>query len=527
MQCWVPGQKLTGCRAREAQRGISTEALAFVPGTGRVKQGEEQNLSKRIVALAIAICAVMVLVAGASFVMALDHHVVKGPQGPRASAVSWEYTPTENGGWYGHIVNSGLRSLVVDVDDVTSGTASSILHQRIRFAAYPTNLVDTETATMTAGHTYNITVTPNGPRGTFCDVTDVFERLDAPIARFTYTVDGPTVNVNGSTSSDPDGIVMAWGWDWDDGTVGTGKLASHTYSAAGVYTIVLTVVDDDGLTNSTSQDVTIVDDPPVAAFSTSVNVLTVTVDASASSDDRGIVSWSWDWGDQSPLGSGEIATHTYGGSGTYTITLTVTDTAGQTNSLSKQVKVEFTPPPGVSFTTVTASGGKLTVDASASTSPVGIASYDWDFGDMIIASGMTRVHTYIASGTYTVTLTVTDNIGQTASLSKEVAVENLVIPPLPCLYGMTFASDGSTPLPDCTISVTNVRTGETLIGMAGNLTMSDASGFYFVNDIMPLYVVSGDTVLVSAVGPAEQMGSSSFILDLGGLPYLEVNVTPV
>jgi len=307
--------------------------------------------------------------------------------------------------------------------------------------------------------------------------------------------------------------------------------ASHTYTNVPplLKTIALTVTDTVGQTDSVSHDVLLQDDPPAAAWTYTTSQFTLDVNGATSSDDHGIVSWSWDWGDGSPAGSGATTSHIYATSGDKLVTLTVTDTVGQTDALTKTVNIPGGgAPPIASFTTVTASGGRLTINASASSSPVGIASYDWNFGDMIIASGMTRLHTYIASGTYTVTLTVTDNIGQTATLSKDVTVVNLNIPPLPySLYGMTFASDGATPLPDCTLSVTNVRTGETMIGSAGVISMSDASGFYFLNDIMPLYFVSGDTVIVSSVGPAGQTGSSSFILDLGGLPYLEVNVTLV
>lgn len=82
-------------------------------------------------------------------------------------------------------------------------------------------------------------------------------------------------------------------------------------------------------------------------------------------------------------------------------------------------------PPSASFT---ASPDDLQVafDASASTANQGhsIASYGWDFGDgQTGTDGPTESHTYGAAGTYTVTLTVTDDVGMASSTSETVTVE--------------------------------------------------------------------------------------------------------
>jgi len=340
-------------------------------------------------------------------------------------------------------VNTGLRSLVIDVDDVTSGVPVSVLHQRIRFAAYPTDTIDTNGATMVKDRIYTVTATPNGVRGSSCTVDDAFMNVQPPVAAFTYSVSGPTVSVDGSGSSDPNpgGSIAAWGWEWGDGMTETGVLASHTYAASGTYTVMLTVMSNNGVTASVSQDVTVV----VAV------------------------------------------------------------------------------PPVPSFTATIASGGKLTVDGSASTGTGGIVAWDWNFGDYIIASGVTRTHTYVATGTYTVTLTVTDSLGGTASTSQSLYVVNSALPPLPyTIYGYTYASDGMTGLVGSEVRVANVLTGETLIG-----TVSDAAGLYYINDIMPLYFVTGNTMVVSAVGPGGETGSVSVVLDLSGTPYLQVDVTLV
>ena len=68
----------------------------------------------------------------------------------------------------------------------------------------------------------------------------------SPTASFTSAVDGLTASFDASASSDPDGTVVSYAWDFGDGTTGTGVKATHTYAAAGARTVTLTVTDDGG-----------------------------------------------------------------------------------------------------------------------------------------------------------------------------------------------------------------------------------------------------------------------------------------
>jgi PKD repeat protein len=78
-----------------------------------------------------------------------------------------------------------------------------------------------------------------------------------------------TVTVDGSDSSDSDGTIVDYEWDFGDGSTATGPTPPpHTYTANGNYTVSLTVRDDDGATDSTSQLVTATDGPPVLADDT-------------------------------------------------------------------------------------------------------------------------------------------------------------------------------------------------------------------------------------------------------------------
>ncbi|MGY1727480.1 PKD domain-containing protein [Geodermatophilus sp. SYSU D01062] len=78
-----------------------------------------------------------------------------------------------------------------------------------------------------------------------------------PTAAFTATPAGLTVALDGSGSTDADGTVRSLAWDLGDGTTATGSATSHTYGAAGTYTVRLTVTDDVGATGTTTRQVTV------------------------------------------------------------------------------------------------------------------------------------------------------------------------------------------------------------------------------------------------------------------------------
>ena len=80
----------------------------------------------------------------------------------------------------------------------------------------------------------------------------------APVASFGSVVDGLSVSLDGSGSSDSDGSVVGYAWDFGDGSSGSGVSVSHEYAAAGTYQVTLTVTDDRGATGSATRSVTVV-----------------------------------------------------------------------------------------------------------------------------------------------------------------------------------------------------------------------------------------------------------------------------
>ncbi len=73
-----------------------------------------------------------------------------------------------------------------------------------------------------------------------------------------------SLSADGSGSTDIDGTVASYAWDFGDGTTGTGQTTTHPYTKSGTYAVKLTVTDDQGATNSQTQNV-LVKLPNVAA----------------------------------------------------------------------------------------------------------------------------------------------------------------------------------------------------------------------------------------------------------------------
>jgi hypothetical protein len=79
-----------------------------------------------------------------------------------------------------------------------------------------------------------------------------------PIARFAYSCSALTCSFDGTGSSDPDGAVRTYSWDFGDGANGSGSKPTHIYASAAAYTVTLTVIDDGGASATTAQTFTLI-----------------------------------------------------------------------------------------------------------------------------------------------------------------------------------------------------------------------------------------------------------------------------
>jgi PKD repeat protein len=256
------------------------------------------------------------------------------------------------------------------------------------------------------------------------------------------------IGFDGTASSDADGTIASYSWDFGDGGVASGPSPTHSYSVDGSFTVTLTVTDNDGLTGTDSTSAVINpaggNTPPVAQANgpySGTEGSAVQFSSSGSLDpDGSIVTYAWDFGDGS-MSATANPSHTYVAAGTYNVSLTVTDDAGDSTSDATTATIEanfVNEPPTADANGPYAGfvGDTVVFDGSASTDADGaVVRYDWDFGDGIVAAdaGPVPTHVYAAAGQFTVTLTVTDDLGATGSNSSSVTIA-----------GRDAASDGET-----------------------------------------------------------------------------------
>ncbi|MBI1882237.1 MAG: PKD domain-containing protein [Chloroflexi bacterium] len=258
---------------------------------------------------------------------------------------------------------------------VISGPASGKVGESLTFSSgnsrdidgsitgYAWNFGDGATASgVNVSHSYGqagtyqvtLTVTDNGGlTGSSTFTVQISQVVKTPPSA---AINGPqTGQVNtpltfdGSGSSDSDGQIVSYTWNFGDGANASGVNVTHSYAISGTYQVTLTVIDNDGLTAQTIQAVTIqglvqAQLPPnvvLIAPPTGPVGNNLTFDAGGSNDPDGqIVDYVWNFGDGF-IQSGLLitTTHSYSQTGVYTVTLTLTDNDGLINSTAQPVTI--------------------------------------------------------------------------------------------------------------------------------------------------------------------------------------------
>ena len=260
-----------------------------------------------------------------------------------------------------------------------------------------------------------------------------------PQASFSGGCGGLTCSFDGSSSTAQPSATYAW--TFGDGSSASGLTVSHTYAAAGTYSVSLTVTDANG-SNTATTSVTVSpaaqNQPPVARYTSNCSqplANQCAFDASTSTDDVGIVSYNWNWGNGRPSETKTVKTakNTWAAPGVYTVTLTVTDGGGLTNSVAQQITVG-TPTNQPPTAAISAPANNTSVVQGTSISFAGTGtdpedgalsgtSLQWTSSiNGSIGSGTSFSITTLSVGTHTITLTATDSKGATGTATRTVIV---------------------------------------------------------------------------------------------------------
>lgn len=377
--------------------------------------------------------------------------IARGPDGKPAANVGMRMEIR----YYGSIVDLGRLS----TKNITTGGNGQASVTYTAPTGAPANNSDDGASIV------NITAIPSGTdygNATERDVRirlvpqgNVLPQAYAPVPKFFFSPQAPgedqevRFDASGSIASclpDPSdpgnaakctpagGAIVSYQWDFGNGRSGSGVRSDTHYEAAGTYTIRLTVVNDRGLSNSATGQISVTGlGGPTADFAFSPQSpgvgQTVNFDASASKApaDRSIIQYNWTFGDGG-RGSGQFQSHRYDAANTYSVTLTVADSTGRTGTTTKQVTVGAGQGPVANFVvspTVGSPAIEANFDGTLSTAPPGrsIVTYEWNFGDGDRGAGPRPSHRYPRAGSYAVVLTVTDSAGATNSVTKNYTVQ--------------------------------------------------------------------------------------------------------
>jgi PKD repeat protein len=244
---------------------------------------------------------------------------------------------------------------------------------------------------------------------------------------------------DGSGSSDKDGAIVAYQWDFADGSGASGMIVRHQFAESGRYPVTLTVTDDTDLANRTdvaTAMVTVNQSPEavITAPQAACPAESVLFSGRDSTDGDGtITSYAWDLGDGTVAADPEV-THSYGSPGTYEVALTVDDGLALNNSRD-QATLDFpvnrAPRAEAGPDRMICPGEPVTFDASMSVDWDGaLVRRAWDFGDSTTTEGEQVVHSFATPGVYDVRLAVTDDSGSNCATSVDVARVQVNTPPL-------------------------------------------------------------------------------------------------
>jgi PKD repeat protein len=264
-----------------------------------------------------------------------------------------------------------------------------------------------------------------------------------------------TVTANASASHALNGSITTYKWIWGDGVTEAGNGAafitrSHTYSAAGIYSLQLWLIDSQGGNTQLTTSVYVSRTPPASGAPPSpfINVTspreqvvgsTFNFDGATYSNDPNnagsVTAYSWSFAD--PVCAGQpscsaataTASHAYSQPANAFVLLQETSSTG---AVSAPVTMEVLSvvrghAPRARFRLNGPSGiapFQLTADGSTAYDYDGsLVSYVWNWGDgSPTSTGVNGSHTFVSPGTYFVSLSVTDNDGNVNTQSTSVSV---------------------------------------------------------------------------------------------------------
>jgi len=173
------------------------------------------------------------------------------PGAASAGSLSFAWDPNQEADLAGYKLYLGTSSRTysqaIDVGRVTTFTVSDLTEGEIYFSSVTAYNIFTNESNFSNEVSTTIPVTAQPPE----------PDNSPPWASFAFTCSDLACSFTTNTSTDADGFVVAWNWDFGHGASSTEQSPNHTYPSDGTYTVTLVVTDDGGATGTTSQAVTV------------------------------------------------------------------------------------------------------------------------------------------------------------------------------------------------------------------------------------------------------------------------------
>ena len=245
---------------------------------------------------------------------------------------------------------------------------------------------------------------------------------DKPVPAFTSSLTQgctPLPVVFTSTSTAGSGTLQTYVWDFGDGAISNDVTPTHTYTQPGSYSITLNLVNSYGCSASLQKSSLVTVASTTAAFNytyTSACAPPAVVTFTNQTVATGTPVYQWSFGDGS-TSTDASPVHQYVQSGTYNCTLIANVPGGCSDTITKSISIGIIQP-GFSTPAVACVNTPLSFTNTSSPLPLSVT---WNFGDGQTDTAINPVHTYLATGNYTVSMNA--NFGScTQTINKPISI---------------------------------------------------------------------------------------------------------
>ena len=324
---------------------------------------------------------------------------------------------------------SGTVPLSVQFVDLSTNSPASWIWS---FGDGGTSTLPNPVHTYSTAGTYTVTLTTTNGGGsstaTKADYIGAGKVAMIPVAAFVSSVTSGTspltVQFVDSTTNSP----TSWIWSFGDGNMSTLQNPTHTFLTSNTYTVTLIATNSAGSDTLTKTDyITVTYKEPVANFSADVTSGTVPLTVQfTDSSTNSPTTWSWKFGDGGKS-TDQNPTHKYTDAGEFTVSLTAKNSAGSNiTKITHYITVISASSPVAAFTADATSGTvPLTIRFNDTTSNTP-TSWLWSFGDGSSSTEKNPAHTYANTGTYTVSLTAANDVGNSSKTAINYIIASAV-----------------------------------------------------------------------------------------------------